>query len=228
MQKNYEWLTPPEIISALGEFDLDPCAPVVRPWPMAKKHYTILDNGLIQPWEGRVWLNPPYGKFAEIWVDLLSKHGDGLALIPGRTGSPWFHRQIFEKAHSILFLEHRIWFYDITGKKASGNAGHDSVIVSFNEKNAAAISDSGLTGSHRVWNAVPVIVITISPSWKSVISMVLTKAGGKAQVQEIYEMVKFHAPDKVKKNRHFREKVRQMLQQHFVKIDRGIYSNTAA
>lgn len=54
-----EWLTPPEIIRALGEFDLDPCAPIVRPWDMAKAHYTELDNGLIRPWHGRVWLNPP-------------------------------------------------------------------------------------------------------------------------------------------------------------------------
>ena len=51
-----EWLTPPEILHALGEFDLDPCAPVVRPWEMATAHYTINDNGLLQPWRGRVWL----------------------------------------------------------------------------------------------------------------------------------------------------------------------------
>lgn len=29
-----EWLTPPGIIKSLGEFDLDPCAPVKRPWDM--------------------------------------------------------------------------------------------------------------------------------------------------------------------------------------------------
>ena len=27
-----EWLTPPEIIKSLGEFDLDPCSPINRPW----------------------------------------------------------------------------------------------------------------------------------------------------------------------------------------------------
>lgn len=47
-----DWLTPPEIIASLGEFHLDPCAPVKRPWDTAKKHYTILDNGLRQPWHG--------------------------------------------------------------------------------------------------------------------------------------------------------------------------------
>lgn len=36
-----EWLTPPEILRALGAFDLDPCAPVVRPWETAAKHYTV-------------------------------------------------------------------------------------------------------------------------------------------------------------------------------------------
>ena len=28
-----EWLTPPEIIKALGTFDLDPCASTTRSWP---------------------------------------------------------------------------------------------------------------------------------------------------------------------------------------------------
>ena len=54
-----EWLTPPELVSALGKFDLDPCSPINRPWDTAKKHYTILDDGLTQPWDGKVWCNPP-------------------------------------------------------------------------------------------------------------------------------------------------------------------------
>ena len=57
-----EWLTPPEIVKSLGEFDLDPCSPIERPWDTAKNHFTINDNGLIQNWFGRVWCNPPYGK----------------------------------------------------------------------------------------------------------------------------------------------------------------------
>jgi hypothetical protein len=57
------WLTPPAIIEALGgasSFDLDPCASSDRPWPTARRHYTVEDNGLILPWFGRVWMNPPY------------------------------------------------------------------------------------------------------------------------------------------------------------------------
>lgn len=47
---NDEWLTPPEILRVLGPFDLDPAAPVVRPWDMAVRHYTKLDDGMAQPW----------------------------------------------------------------------------------------------------------------------------------------------------------------------------------
>jgi hypothetical protein len=35
-----EWLTPQFIVQALGAFDLDPCAPVNRPWDTARTHYT--------------------------------------------------------------------------------------------------------------------------------------------------------------------------------------------
>ncbi len=66
-----EYLTPKHVIDAIGPFDLDPCASVVRPcasvvrpWPTAAKHYTKYDDGLAQSWEGFVWLNPPFGKAA--------------------------------------------------------------------------------------------------------------------------------------------------------------------
>lgn len=45
-----EWLTPPQLLRALGPFNLDPCAPVNRPWDMAARHYTVLDDGLSKPW----------------------------------------------------------------------------------------------------------------------------------------------------------------------------------
>jgi hypothetical protein len=68
------WLTPPRILEALGEFDLDPCAPLERPWDTAKKHYTTEDDGLIQPWFGRVWCNPPYGKEMNAFLERMVTH----------------------------------------------------------------------------------------------------------------------------------------------------------
>lgn len=73
-----EWLTPPKIIKALGEFDLDPCSPIKRPWDTARKHYSLKDgDGLILPWRGRVWCNPPYGKYTFDWLERLSRHQGG-------------------------------------------------------------------------------------------------------------------------------------------------------
>ena len=69
-----EWLTPPELIKALGKFDLDPCSPIKRPWNTAKHHYNINDNGLLMPWEGRVFCNPPYGNQAVKWLEKCALH----------------------------------------------------------------------------------------------------------------------------------------------------------
>lgn len=41
-----EWLTPPNLVMKLGEFDLDPCSPINAPFLHAKTNYTTLDDGL--------------------------------------------------------------------------------------------------------------------------------------------------------------------------------------
>lgn len=88
--KNDEWLTPPEILAKLGTFDLDPCAPECRPWDTAAKHYSKPQDGLQQPWTGRVWLNPPFGRQAVQWLRKLVEHGNGIALVPARTETAMF------------------------------------------------------------------------------------------------------------------------------------------
>ena len=37
----------------------------------ATRHYTVQDNGLAQPWEGRVVINPPFGPGVEVWFSKL-------------------------------------------------------------------------------------------------------------------------------------------------------------
>lgn len=126
-----EWLTPPGIIKALGEFDLDPCAPINRPWDMAKEHYTREHNGLLKPWHGRVWCNPPYGKETFRWLDRLSEHhGGGVALIFARTETKGFHRTVWEKAQSLFFFEGRLRFHTVDGKQG-GTANAPSCLVSY-------------------------------------------------------------------------------------------------
>lgn len=144
-KNNDEWLTPPYILEALGPFDLDPCAPIERPWDMAEKHYTKKDNGLYLPWSGRVWLNPPYGRETFKWMHRLYTHKNGIALIFARTETKGFHEQIWLKAHSVFFFRGRISFHYVDGREGKA-ANAPSCLVSYDEENTEAILKSGLYG----------------------------------------------------------------------------------
>jgi len=111
-----EWLTPPEIVKALGVFDLDPCAPVARPWDTALNHFTIEDDGLAQPWFGRVWLNPPYGDAAPDWLKKMTGHNVGTALTFARTETAMFFDSIWDKAHAVKFIKRRLTFWEYACK----------------------------------------------------------------------------------------------------------------
>ncbi len=141
-----EWLTPPEIIRALGDFDLDPCAPIVRPWSTAKRHYTIEDNGLVKPWEGRVWCNPPYGSETAKWLARMAEHQNGIALIFARTETSNFFRHIWSAAQGIMFLKGRLCFFKVDGTKPENSAGAPSCLIAYGMENANILKESGLNG----------------------------------------------------------------------------------
>lgn len=145
-----EWLTPPEILRALGPFDLDPCAPVTRPWDTAARHFTIEDNGLVQPWSGRVWCNPPYGLEAAKWLDRLADHGNGVALIFARTETRMFFDHVWRRAHGVLFIEGRLHFHHVCGRRAAANSGAPSCLVAYGEENATVLQKSGLGHFSRI------------------------------------------------------------------------------
>lgn len=143
-----EWLTPPSLLKKLGQFDLDPCSPVKRPWPTALNHYTIKDNGLMKPWYGRVWLNPPYGtaKIIGPWMRRMADHKCGIALIFARTETAVFFQTIWPIASSILFIKGRLTFHHISQSRAINNSGAPSVLVSYGEKDAGILRNSGIDG----------------------------------------------------------------------------------
>jgi len=141
-----EWLTPPEILFALGEFDLDPCAPEKRPWDTAKAHYTVKDNGLLMPWEGRVWCNPPYGKNVGAWLERCVMHRNCTVLIFARTETRTFFNYVWGEAYSLLFIKGRLQFYDVTGRCVGVNAGAPSVLVAYDLHNSILLEKSGIPG----------------------------------------------------------------------------------
>jgi len=136
-----EWLTPKYITDGLGPFDLDPCAPIVRPWETAAKYYTVQNNGLISPWSGRIWCNPPYGNVAQKFMKLMAEHGNGIALTFARTDTKMFHEWIFPYASAILFLKGRLTFCTVDGKEASMPSGAPSVLIAYGANNAAKLLD---------------------------------------------------------------------------------------
>jgi hypothetical protein len=140
-----EWYTPPEVFEALGiEFDLDPAAPPGGvPWVPAARHFSQADNGLSQPWTGRVWLNPPYGRGVGRWLERLAAHGDGLALVFARTDTAWFHRA-FAAATAVCFIKGRLRFISGDGVVASGAAGAPSILLAYGLPCAMTLAASGL------------------------------------------------------------------------------------
>lgn len=142
--KNDEWLTPPGIIAALGDFDLDPCAPAVRPWGTAHQHFTVTDNGLSQPWKGRVWCNPPFGREAVKWLRRMAEHGNGIALIPARTETAMFYECVWGAADAVLFIEGRPHFHYVDGTRAPFNSGAPICLIAYGRSNVAALERSGL------------------------------------------------------------------------------------
>jgi hypothetical protein len=78
-------------ITAIGPFDLDPCAANPRPWDCA--HINWSTHGLEREWFGTVFLNPPYNRYVvSAWISKLARHGKGIALLHARTEVEWFER----------------------------------------------------------------------------------------------------------------------------------------
>ena len=101
--------TPAGLFDQLGlVFDIDVASPVGGvPWIPARHHYTIHDDGLVQPWHGRVWMNPPFSRAAP-WAKRFIEHGNGVAIVPAAK-SAWFD-DLWVRADGITFLPSRFTY----------------------------------------------------------------------------------------------------------------------
>lgn len=146
---SHTWLTPPEIIGALGPFDLDPCAcPEPRPWATAHTHWTREDGPLRRAWFGRVWLNAPFGPKSLVMAFMrrMVIHGHGTALLFARTETELFFETVWGEATGLLFMRGRPHFHHQDGRRARANSGAPVVLVSYGEEDGYRLSHVAMVG----------------------------------------------------------------------------------
>ena len=114
---NDELYTPKWIFDSMGiTFDLDVCASsnpnIVVP---SGKRYTIEDNGLVSPWEGRVWMNPPFSK-PKPWIDKWLEHANGVMLTPLGGNGRWLQKA-WDSNAAVVCMQPNIGFINTEGEE---------------------------------------------------------------------------------------------------------------
>ena len=114
-----EWPTPGWLVDELaaefapGGFDLDPAADPGN--AKAPRYFTRDDDGLAQPWKGRVFCNPPYGATIRKWIrkavaETSSGNADRvIMLVPARPDTRWW-REATRSAALVRLWPGRIEF----------------------------------------------------------------------------------------------------------------------
>lgn len=117
--------TPPELVRAAagligGSFDLDVAASAHN--AQCARFFTTADNGLRQPWSGRVWCNPPYSNCADwvrkAWDEWEAGNVTAIAMLlpANRTEQGWWQTLVEPRRDTpasplrVVFLPGRIRF----------------------------------------------------------------------------------------------------------------------
>lgn len=135
--KSNEWFTPidklEKVIEVLGQIDLDPAScPEAQVRVQAKRYFTRQENGLLRPWHGKVFLNPPYGKTENrsnqgIWLQkLIDEYNKGnvteaILLTNAQTSEKWF-QPLWQ--YTVCLTDHRIRFDHPDGCKQQPTHGN--------------------------------------------------------------------------------------------------------
>lgn len=132
------YFTPPEILSIVLEqwpagIDLDPCADELA-IVVAANNFNIRlgQDGLVLPWEGKVFLNPPYS-MPEPWLARAALHGNQggevLALVNAAVGTRAWLNYVWPHA-LVCCLAPRPKFRAYNSDKHTSNT-KDSAVVYF-------------------------------------------------------------------------------------------------
>jgi len=128
-----DWYTPEEYMPCIraalgGRIDLDPASHVIANQLVeASKFFTRDQNGLTQPWAGRVYLNPPFSSWPQ-WVTKVLSEASGLEAIvmlgAARTLTAQYFEPLLRRADAFCVISGRIPFWGIATASASPTDGH--------------------------------------------------------------------------------------------------------
>ena len=120
-QARHEWYTPADYLAAartvMGDIDLDPASCIqAQETVCARRFFTKETDGLAHPWDGRVWLNPPFESelIRPFIAKLLAEYRAGnvaqaIVLTDNATDTSWFH-DLSAEARRFCFTKGRIKF----------------------------------------------------------------------------------------------------------------------
>jgi phage N-6-adenine-methyltransferase len=109
-----DWPTPQDFFDRMnalhGPLELDVCASPEN--AKCPRYYTREDDGLAQPWTGRCWMNPPYGRTIGLWMRKAYEESQRgalvVCLVPARTDTARWHD--YATKGQVTFIRGRLKF----------------------------------------------------------------------------------------------------------------------
>lgn len=143
-------LTPEYVLAPVrrafgGAIGLDPCTLPDNP-TQADRFYCLPQDGAALPWSGCIFVNPPYCKARERWVERCIEAGAKghpvVLLIPAATDTRIFQRAA-ASATGIAFVRGRLKFGVLRPNRRQAAASHPSAVIGWNV-DMSAFSGLGL------------------------------------------------------------------------------------
>lgn len=119
--------TPQDVFDQLtdryGPFTLDAAATPEN--TKCERYYTVDDDALSKPWNGRVWCNPPYSQKAAFVEHAIRETRSGRAeiivmLVPADTSTVWW-REAYEHADEIVLRSGKLKFGNAKNAAPTGS-----------------------------------------------------------------------------------------------------------
>ena len=137
-----DFYTPRWVFDRMGvTFDLDVAAPPGGvAWIPAARYFTVEDDGLAQPWLGRVWMNPPYSQTTP-WVRRFIAHRNGICLVP-QAKADW-QVKLWEQADALVLPSYYHFTFARRGPGQQQNIRFGVMLAVFGDECVDAIGRLG-------------------------------------------------------------------------------------